>query len=71
MTAIKQQVLAHFACSTVAALKKTTTFQLAITGETVAFKTRDDWLKLYRRFIGIPLNKRILANGPTVINGID
>jgi len=28
-----------------------------MTGVMVAFKTNDDWLKLYRRFIGIPLNK--------------
>jgi hypothetical protein len=68
---IKHQVLAHFQCSTVAALKKDHNFQLATTGEAVAFKTKEDWLKLYRRFIGIPLNERNLANGPTVINGID
>jgi hypothetical protein len=68
---IKQLVLAHFQCSTVAALKKDHNFQLATTGEAVAFKTKDDWLKLYRRFIGIPLNERNLADGPTVINGID
>lgn len=68
---IKQQVLAHFQCSSVAALKKDRNFQLATTGDAVAFKTKDDWLKLYRRFIGIPLNERNLANGPTVINGID
>jgi hypothetical protein len=28
-----------------------------MTGVMVAFKTKDDWLKLYRRFIGIPLNE--------------
>jgi hypothetical protein len=37
----------------------------------VAFKTKDDWLKLYRRFIGIPSNERNLASSHTVINGID
>lgn len=39
---IKQQVLAHFQCSSVAALKKDRNFQLATTGDTVAFKTKDD-----------------------------
>lgn len=68
---IKGQVLAHFRCGSVAALKKDPNFQLAITGEVVAFKTKDDWLKLYRRFIGIPAHERDLASGPTVINGID
>ena len=68
---IKKQVLDHFQCSTLVALKKNHNFQLAMTGETMAFKTKDDWLKLYRRFIGIPANERNLASGPTVINGID
>ncbi len=68
---IKKQVLAHFQCNTLAALKKNHNFQLAMTGETMAFKSKDDWLKLYRRFIGIPPNERNLASGPTVINGID
>jgi hypothetical protein len=42
-----------------------------MTGEEVALKTKDDWLVLYRRFIGIPANEKNLPDGPTVINGID
>ena len=68
---IKQQVLSHFRCSSLAALKKDPNFQLSMTGEDMVFKTKSDWLKLYRRFIGIPANERNLQDGPTVINGID
>jgi len=68
---VKQKVLAHFNCSTLAALRKNRNFQLSMTGEEPAFKTKEDWLKLYRRFIGIPANERNLEAGPTVINGID
>lgn len=71
LAAIKQQVLNHFNCKTLAALKQNQNFQLAMTGETLVFKTKEDWLKLYRRFIGIPANERHLDDGPTVINGID
>jgi hypothetical protein len=42
-----------------------------MTGEEVPLKTKEDWLALYRRFIGIPANERNLEDGPTVINGID
>jgi hypothetical protein len=70
-TEIKNKVLAHFRCKTVTKLRKDKNFQLSMTGEEVALKTKDDWLVLYRRFIGIPANERNLADGPTVINGID
>ena len=70
-TEIKTKVLAHFHCTTLTELKKNKNFQLSMTGEDVAFKTKDDWLRLYRRFIGIPANERNLEAGPTVINGID
>lgn len=70
-TEIKNKVLAHFHCKTVTQLRKDKNFQLSMTGEEVALKTKDDWLVLYRRFIGIPANERNLEDGPTVINGID
>ncbi len=70
-TELKNKVLAHFHCKTVAQLRKDKNFQLSMTGEEVALKSKDDWLMLYRRFIGIPANERNLEDGPTVINGID
>ncbi len=71
LTELKQKVLDHFECKTVAQLRKNKNFALSITGEDVALKSKDDWLKLYRRFVGIPSNERNLDPGPTVINGID
>ena len=68
---LKNKVLAHFNCKTVAQLRKDKNFRLSMTGEEVTLKTKDDWLVLYRRFIGIPSNERNLEDGPTVINGID
>lgn len=70
-TEVKNKVLAHFQCKTVTQLRKDKNFQLSMTGEEVTLKTKDDWLVLYRRFIGIPANERNLEDGPTVINGID
>ena len=64
-TELKNKVLAHFHCKTVAQLRKDKNFQLSMTGEEVALKTKDDWLVLYRRFIGIPANERNLEDGPT------
>lgn len=68
---LKNKVLTYFHCKTVTQLRKDKNFQLSMTGEEVALKTKDDWLVLYRRFIGIPVNERNLEDGPTVINGID
>ncbi len=68
---MKAKVLAHFGCQSLTELKKNKNFQMSMTGEAVAFRTKDDWLRLYRRFIGIPANERNLEDGPTVINGID
>ena len=68
---LKSKVLAHFHCKTVTELRKDKNFQLSMTGEDVALKSKNDWLALYRRFVGIPANERNLEDGPTVINGID
>lgn len=68
---IKQRVWAHFGCQTTAQLRKNKNFQLSMAGEEISFKTKEDWLRLYRRFIGVPSNECHLADGPTVINGID
>lgn len=68
---LKQKVLEHFECKTVVQLKKNKNFVLSMTGEDYGLKSKDDWLKLYRRFVGIPSNERNLEAGPTVINGID
>lgn len=68
---LKQKVLEHFQCKSASELRKNKNFALSMTGEAYTLKTKDDWLKLYRRFIGIPSNERNLDAGPTIINGID
>ncbi len=68
---LKQKVLEHFQCKTATELRKNKNFALSMTGEEFGLKTKDDWLKLYRRFIGIPSEEKGLEAGPTIINGID
>ena len=70
MTAAKKAVLDKFNCKSVAELRKNKTFLMSMTGEDISFKTKDDWLKLYRRWVGVPESERGLE-GPTCINGID
>ena len=70
MTAAKKAVLDVFHCENVAELRKNKTFVMSMTGEDIGFKTKEDWLKLYRRWVGVPESERGLE-GPTCINGID
>lgn len=69
---VKAAVLKAFGAKSIAALKKNKEFQMAIAGETEnPLKSKEDWLKVYRSFVGVPANERNLKDGPTVINGID
>ena len=70
MTTAKKAVLQKFGCKTVAELRKNKTFTMSMTGEDVTLKTKDDWMRLYRRWVAVPESERGQA-GPTCINGID
>lgn len=70
MAQAKAAVLAKFNCKTVPELRKNKTFTMAMTGEDFALKTRDDWMKLYRKWVAVPQEERNQI-GPTCINGID
>ena len=70
MKVAKQAVLSEFGCTTVTQLRKNKTFSMSMTGETISLKSKDDWMKLYRRWIRVPDNERN-QTGPTCINGID
>ena len=70
MTTAKKAVLAMFGCSTVTQLRKNKTFNMSMTGETISLKSKDDWMKLYRRWVAVPEEERA-RTGPTCINGID
>lgn len=51
-------------------LRKNKTFTMSMTGENIRLKTKDDWIKLYRRWVSVPESDRS-KTGPTCINGID
>ena len=70
MAVAKKAVLANFGCKTVTELRKNKNFSMSMTGEKISLKTRDDWMKLYRRWIGVPAEERD-RTGSTCINGID
>ncbi len=70
MTTAKKAVLDKFACKNVTELRKSKTFVMSMTGEEISLKTKDDWMKLYRRWVAVPEDERN-KSGPTCINGID
>jgi hypothetical protein len=67
---LKAAVCAVFGCKTPAELRQSNEFALAMAGRTVNLKTKADWQKLYREWVGVPRAERDLS-GPTCINGID
>jgi len=70
MAAAKKAVLEKFECSTVTQLRKNKTFTMSMTGEEISLKSKDDWMKLYRRWVSVPESERG-NTGPTCINGVD
>ena len=70
MMAAKTAVLSNFGCKTVAELKKNKNFLMSMIGEEISLTTKADWMKLYRRWVGVPIEERD-RTGPTCINGID
>ena len=70
MTTAKKAVLEKFACKSATELRKNKTFVMSMTGEEISLKTKDDWIKLYRRWVAVPEDERN-KSGPTCINGID
>lgn len=67
---LKDAVIAAFDCSSYAELKKNGSFQLFIQDHNLKMTTKTAWLKVYRRFVGLPESERD-AIGNTSINGVD
>jgi hypothetical protein len=67
---LKTAVCQAFGCSTPAELRQSKEFALAMAGRSVNLKTKVDWQKLYREWVGVPRAERGRV-GPTCINGID
>lgn len=70
LAAAKKAVLSNFGCKTVTELRKNKNFTMSMTGETIALKSKADWMKLYRRWIGVPPEERD-QTGSNCINGIN
>lgn len=63
-------MLDKFGCSTVAELRRNKTFSMSMAGEVISLKSKEDWMRLYRRWVGVPDSERN-KSGSTCINGID
>ncbi len=70
LTQLKSEVCKVFGCKSAKELRQSSEFNLAMAGRTVDLKTKADWLKLYREWVGVPQMERD-RSGSTCINGID
>ena len=67
---LKAAVCQVFGCQSASELRKSNEFALAMAGRAVNLKTKADWLKLYREWVGVPKSEQG-NTGATCINGID
>ena len=69
MADAKKTVRKKFEYSNVAELRNNKTFTMSMTSEEIFLKSKDDWIKLYRRSVSVPESERD-NTGPTCINCI-
>ena len=67
---MKEEVCKVFGSKNATDLRKSSEFKMAMAGRTFDLKTKADWLKLYREWVGVPHSERT-KTGKTSINGID
>lgn len=67
---LKREVCRVFGCENAKELRQSSEFNLAMTGRSFDLKTKADWQKLYREWVGVPQAERN-RSGATCINGID
>lgn len=70
LTQLKAEVCRVFGCANARELRQSSDFNLAMAGRQVDLKTKADWQKLYREWVGVPQAERN-RSGPTCIQGID
>jgi len=70
LTELKASFCNVFGSKNATELRKSSEFNLAMAGRTFDLKTKADWLKLYREWVGVPQSERA-KTGRTSINGID
>jgi hypothetical protein len=67
---LKAEVCKVFGCENAKQLRQSSEFNLAMAGRSFDLKTKADWQKLYREWVGVPQVERN-RSGVTCINGID
>ena len=67
---LKREVCRVFGCENAKELRQSSEFNLAMSGRSFDLKTKADWQKLYREWVGVPQAERN-RSGATCINGID
>ena len=67
---LKAGVCRAFGCKNTKELRKSSDFNIAISGRALNLRTKADWTKLYREWVRVPDAERNKI-GPTCINGID
>ena len=70
MKEAKHAVLTKFDCKNATELRSNPSFQLAFAGEKISLRSTDDWIKQYRKWIGVPQEERS-STGSQCINGIN
>lgn len=70
LTQLKIEVCRAFGCENAKELRQSKEFNLAMAGRSFDLKTKADWQKLYREWVGVPQAERS-RSGATCINGID
>jgi hypothetical protein len=70
LTQLKSEVCRVFGCENAKELRQSSEFNLAMAGRSFNLKTKADWQKLYREWVGVPQAERN-RSGATCINGID
>lgn len=70
LTQLKSEVCRVFGCANATELRKSKEFNMAMAGRSFDLKSKADWQKLYREWVGVPQAERN-RSGATCINGID
>lgn len=70
MNELKEAVIHSFGYKTYQELKKDSNFNLFIVDKNLKMNNKEAWLKVYRRFVGIPEHEKN-SIGETSINGVD
>lgn len=70
MQELKEAVIVAFDCSSYKELQKNINFKFFVQDHNLKMTTKEAWLKVYRKFVGLPESERN-SIGVTSINGVD